>query len=64
MGNTALHNAAEEGYEEVATLLFKKGAHTNTGNDYGATPLMRACANGRLGVVRVLVQHMEAHYLL
>jgi ankyrin repeat protein len=57
-GNTALHYAAEEGYEEVATLLFHKGAHTNTGNDYGATPLMRACANGRLGLVKMLLQHM------
>jgi ankyrin repeat protein len=57
-GNTALHYAAEEGYEDMVALLLDKGAHANTRDDCGITPLMRACVNGHLGVVKMLVEHM------
>jgi ankyrin repeat protein len=57
-GFTALHYAAEEAAEELAALLLRKGAHANTRNQYGVTPLMSACVNDNLGMVKMLVQHL------
>jgi ankyrin repeat protein len=62
-GNTALHYAAVRGHEEVVALLLDKGAHANTRNQYTMTPLMRVCIYGRLGVVKMLVQHLEGEGL-
>jgi ankyrin repeat protein len=62
-GLTALHYAALKGTEEVLAFLLNKGAHANSRDEYGATPLMSACSNGYLGVVRMLVQHMEGQGL-
>jgi ankyrin repeat protein len=39
-------------------LLLDKGAHTNSRDDIGMTPLMLACNYGHRGVVKMLVQHM------
>jgi ankyrin repeat protein len=57
-GYTALHYATEEAAEELVALLLRKGAHANIRNQYGVTPLMSACINDNLGVVKMLVQHM------
>jgi ankyrin repeat protein len=62
-GRTALHYAAGWGYEEVAALLLDKGAHANSRDQYGTTPLMRACVNGNLSVVRMLLQHRQGQGL-
>jgi ankyrin repeat protein len=61
-GNAALHYAAQKGHAEVAALLLDTGAHANTRGG-GVTPLMWACSNGHLGVVKRLVQHMGGHGL-
>jgi ankyrin repeat protein len=57
-GRTALHQAGRGGNEEVVDLLLDKGAHANGRDDDGFTPLMLACDNDHLGVVKMLVQHM------
>jgi ankyrin repeat protein len=61
--NTALYYAAGGGYEEVAALLLDKGAQANTRDDEGITPLMRACCDGNLGVLKMLVQHTQGQGL-
>jgi ankyrin repeat protein len=62
-GYTALHMAAEQGTEEIVALLLNKGAHANSSNQYGETPLMRACGHDHLGVVKMLVQHLQGQGL-
>ncbi len=42
-GSTAIHFAAENGSEELLSLLFSKGVNINQPNDDGVTPLMFAC---------------------
>jgi ankyrin repeat protein len=60
---TVLHYAAVDGYDEVAALLLDKGASANSRDRKGMTPLMWACFNGHLGVVKMLVQHMHGQGL-
>jgi ankyrin repeat protein len=60
---TALHYAAENGYEEVVIHLLGEGAQADRLNSIGRTPLILASMGGHLGVVRVLSQHMEAYWL-
>jgi ankyrin repeat protein len=62
-GQTALHRAAEQGYEEVVALLLDKGAHAKSWAQGRRTPLMWASVSGNLGVVKMLVQHMGGHEL-
>jgi ankyrin repeat protein len=57
-GWTALHFAAVRGHEDIVTFLLGQGAQASRRNDDGMTPFMRACHQGRTGVVQVLVQHM------
>ena len=45
-GATALSWAAFRDELETAGLLITAGANANAANDYGAAPLMLACANG------------------
>jgi ankyrin repeat protein len=56
-GWTALHWAASGGCEEAAALLLGEGANAYIRNVDGWTPLMLACDESRLGVVRVLLSH-------
>jgi ankyrin repeat protein len=57
-GKTALHHAAKGRNEELLALLLREKAPLNTRGHQGKTPLMLACINGRLGMVKMLVQHM------
>lgn len=58
-GNTGLHLAVDGGRTEVVNFLISQGADANRlFSDDGTTLLMRASANGHLGVVRALLQHM------
>jgi ankyrin repeat protein len=57
-GKTAIHYAVEEEAEEVVALLLDNGAHANSRDVYGFTPLMDACDNDHLDVVKMLVQHI------
>jgi cytohesin len=57
-GRTALHWAAIGGHEEVVILLLSKGAQADIGDQRHITPFMDAAANGHMGVVQLLLQHM------
>jgi serine/threonine-protein phosphatase 6 regulatory ankyrin repeat subunit B len=57
-GVTALHLAAIGGHEETAAFLISKGAECSSRTAEELTPLMLACWEGRLGAVRLLLQHM------
>ena len=45
-GFTALHMAAQEGFDASSTMLLRKGAKMDATDDDGVTPLMLACAGG------------------
>jgi ankyrin repeat protein len=60
---TALHWAALEGHTEVVAILRGKGAQTDIRDAARSTPLMLAASRGHLGVVQLLVQHMEGQGL-
>jgi ankyrin repeat protein len=62
-GFTALHFAAFKGHEELVAFLLGNGAQTRSRHVHGSTPFMMACDQGHLGVVRLLVPHMHAHFL-
>jgi ankyrin repeat protein len=57
-GVTALHMAAIGGHEETAAFLISQGAECSSRTAVGVTPLMFACRQGRLGVLRLLLQHI------
>merc|ERR1712098_39321 len=54
-GNTALHYASREN-ELLCEILLQKGAKINFQNKSGKSPLMVASIDGRIKVVRFLVQ--------
>jgi len=54
-GFTALHMACQEGYQEIATMLMRKGAKVDSTDDDGVTPLMVASEAGHESVVTLLV---------
>ena len=55
-GNTALHEAEEEGRADVVPELIDAGADIEEKDSKGRTPLLRACLEGHLDTVKVLVQ--------
>jgi ankyrin repeat protein len=55
--------AIEEGSEEIVALLLRKGAQADIKDEKGITPFMLAIERGHLGVVKMLVQHMEGKAL-
>ncbi|KAJ1266225.1 hypothetical protein BS78_08G135000 [Paspalum vaginatum] len=56
MGQTPLHNAAENGHHEAVRLLLSKGVPVDTLNGRGA-PLHIAAAKGQDQAVKVLLEH-------
>ena len=55
--NTALHLAAQAGYEETVKTLVSIGADVNKRTDKKQTPLHLAAISGQANVVRYLVMH-------
>lgn len=56
---SALHWASFGGHEEVVAYLLSREAKVDTSDMFGMTPLISACGEGHLGVVRMLAQHLE-----
>jgi serine/threonine-protein phosphatase 6 regulatory ankyrin repeat subunit A/serine/threonine-protein phosphatase 6 regulatory ankyrin repeat subunit B len=58
-GVTALHFAVFEDHEETAAFLISQGAECSSRTaGVAGTPFVLACGKGRLGVARLLLQHM------
>ncbi|KAL8705182.1 MAG: hypothetical protein Q9201_001682 [Fulgogasparrea decipioides] len=55
-GWTPLHNAAEKGYEDVASLLLDWKANANATTSSGMTALHWCARNGHVNVVKLLLQ--------
>ena len=55
-GSTALLWAAHWNDVATADLLIRAGANANTANDFGMTPLSRACTNGSAPLVESAAQ--------
>ena len=60
-GDTALHCAAEAGFQGIVQLLIEAGADHGQ-NARGWSPLIKAAAVGRVGVVSVILKSAENHY--
>jgi len=54
-GTTPLHDAAQNGREEVMKLLLSKGADINARQNDGTTPLLYAAGRGQKGCVEILL---------
>ena len=53
-GNTALHEAALEGYMNIAEILLDRGIDINSKNDNGSTALHWAAMKGNMNIVEIL----------
>jgi ankyrin repeat protein len=62
-GWMALHWAVHGGQEEVVAFLIGEGAGVNSRDLHGFVPLMVAAVHGHLGVVKMLLRHVEAEAL-
>ena len=61
-GMTALHMAAQAGYEKIVELLIKYGLEIDSTTEDGTTALFNAVEKGHLKVVETLLQnHAEAN---
>lgn len=58
-GWTPLHNAAEKGYEDVASLLLAWKANVNAMTSSGMTALHWSARNGHINVVKLLLQQRD-----
>eukprot|EP01134_Creolimax_fragrantissima_P004316 CFRG4316T1 len=56
-GMTALHWVAGDNEPKMVEMLLKRGAHIDTRDDWGQTPLHQACYAGNLEVVNILVSY-------
>ena len=54
---TALHAAAEKGFEGIAKLLLEKGAEVDARDSQERTPLIIACQHPYPEVIKVLLDH-------
>ena len=54
-GSTALLWAAHWNDVAIADLLLRSQANANLANDFGMTPLSRACTNGSAALVELLL---------
>jgi ankyrin repeat protein len=64
VGMTPLHHATYRGHEEMATFLLEQGAPNIRVHHCISAPLSLACELGRLGMVRLFLQHMGPQALL
>lgn len=55
--NTLLGIASEKGYASIVEILLSVGYNKDYIDESGWSPLHRACLNGQVEVVRVLLQH-------
>ena len=55
-GSTALLWAAHWNDVATADLLIRARADANIANDFGMTPLSRACTNGSAALVQLLLE--------
>jgi ankyrin repeat protein len=62
-GESALFTAAACDHEGIVDILLSRGADVRARNMYGVTPLREASSEGRLGMVRLLVQHLRGQGL-
>ncbi len=56
-GNTALHQAAHQGFVEIGTFLIRYGAEVNAVSDVGETPLDVARSAHKLGFEKLLIAY-------
>lgn len=59
---TPLHAAAGLGHVEITQELLERQACLTVKDDDEYTPLMLACKNNRLTVLKVLVEYINEHY--
>ena len=59
-GETALLQAADQGFHEIVAVLIEAGADVDKPRDDGCTPLYMAAAFGRVEAVRVLLEQGSA----
>jgi ankyrin repeat protein len=55
-GDTAIHNAAREGWLKVVKMLINAGARFDESDDLGDTPLLLAAKNGHVDVAQHLMK--------
>lgn len=56
-GDTAIHNAAREGWLHISEMLIKAGVKFDDQDDLGDTPLLLAAKYGHVNVLNALVRH-------
>lgn len=56
-GRTALHEAAQAGWEDIVSILIENGADPSMMDDEGKTPFFYAAECGHAGVISILERH-------
>ena len=57
--NTYLHLAAERGQADIFETIIEKEDDKNPKNEYDCTPLHLACQEGKLHIIKILVENSE-----